>query len=303
MRKLTFRATMAALALGTCFTATQGAAQNITGPTQITGATSSVANGNGTFPLQQIRDGNTSELNGFQGANNGTGSIEFELDKTYTINQFFLWNDINVRAEGIERFTLTFLNSAGGTISTTPPLTAKPGRTPGQAVNLSSFSKINPVQIFDFPAVSGVKKVRLNVVSLLGQDNTFARRIEIREVAFNGPAGAKGMDSFRCYDLMRHSTQPEQKRINMVDQFGRTRTLLGHPVQLCNPVAMDDRSATPEQMHKEYKDHLVCYEMFDIAGDNQSVIPVQVRNKVETNNLAVGHADQICLVSDKKRTA
>lgn len=289
---------LAALVMGAGLLPTQAAAQNITGPSQIVNATSGIANGNSTFPLQQIRDGNKSELNGFQGRDNATGWIKFDLDKAYTLNQFFLWNDINVRAEGIQRFSLTFLDGSGNPISTSPAFSAKPGRTPGQAVNLSSYSPINPVQIFDFPAVAGVKSVRLNVLSLLGQDNTFRSRVEIREVAFNGPSGSGGADAMRCYDVMRRGAT-KQESFTMVDQFGQSQTLVGHAVELCNPVTLNERGVTPARMAKEFKDHLVCYEIFD-RQTRDRLQNVRVTNKLGAINLTTGHADKVCVVSDKR---
>lgn len=280
---------------------TPAMAQNIMGADQIT-PTTNIPNGNASFPIGEIADDNwrdVSPFNGFQGRNGATGAITLTFDQPYDVDQFFLWNDINTRAEGIRDFRLTFLNSSGGTVGT-ESFNAQPGRTPGAATNLNSFSRIDPVQIFRFPLKSDVSRVRLDVLSLQGRNNTYARRVEIREVAFNAPVGKNGTGSFRCYDLMEHKDEMESRRFMMVDQFGQTRTAIGHPVQLCKPVELNKRGATSEAVAKQYKDHLVCYELFDMDGRRSRPFDVRVENVIGINVLKTGHADQLCVTSTKE---
>jgi hypothetical protein len=141
-------------------------AMPVTGPSQITASTSLVSI-DSFFVINKIVDGvdlNTdmTPYNGFASAAK-TGSITLTLNNFYNLNQFFLANDINVFQEGIAGFDLDFYS--GSTLIT----------------NVSGFTAsqgIVSAQTFNFPTVSGVNKVILNITSS-------PDRIEIREVAFN----------------------------------------------------------------------------------------------------------------------
>lgn len=144
---------------------------------------STIPNGSSRFPLSQINDGiksDASPFNGFQGRNRTTGTLTFGLDQTYRLTGFKLWNDINVREEGVKKFRLEFLNASGGTIRS-QTFTAQAG--------------INGAQNFNFTAVPGVKTVKMHVDSFLPGRGIV--RTEIREVEFVGEpmrGGAGGRD-------------------------------------------------------------------------------------------------------------
>jgi hypothetical protein len=66
------------------------------------------------WTLPQISDGITSDafpFNGFASTAN-QGTITLDLIGNFDLTSFKLWNDINVRAEGIKDFRLDFFNSS-----------------------------------------------------------------------------------------------------------------------------------------------------------------------------------------------
>ncbi len=282
------RIKFAMMAVAGMISTTPVMAQNIQGPSKIT-ATANPILGNGTsrFPISEMVDGNSSDadpFNGYQASNGRTGIITLTLDQAYDLTSFYLWNDINVRAEGVQNYRLRFYDANNNVIG--PDVTGLTTNSGQVAPHITNFSKL------------GVKRVDLIVDSV--RTTTSIRRVEIREVAFQGaPARAPQAEAYRCYDLMGHRGKETNKRFTMVDQFGQSRTVIGHPVQLCNPVALNKRGATPANMAKQYKDHLVCYEIFDVDG-RQTQQNVQIQNKLETNNFITGHADQICMISSKR---
>ena len=74
-------------------------AQTVTGPVQITTATSSIPSRHPTqFPLAKIIDGisaNTTPFNGFAGQSQTVGKITFTFNGHYNLTAFRLWNGIN----------------------------------------------------------------------------------------------------------------------------------------------------------------------------------------------------------------
>ena len=120
------------------------------------------------FTVDQLADGIDNDqpvYNGF--ASNGivSGRITLTLDQAYNLSDFVLWNDVNVSAEGVRTFELTFLDGAGQSL--------------GSTGTLSAVSQVAP-QTYSFGAgVNGVKTVQLDVY-------TSSLQIEIRELAFNG---------------------------------------------------------------------------------------------------------------------
>lgn len=276
-------------------------AQTIIGPAQITGATSTIANGDPSFPLIEIRDGvtaDTGSFNGFQGANNATGTMTFTLDQPYDIDRFHLWNDINVRAEGVANFTLRFFG--GSTLLHTQSFSAQPGQVAVQDFLLST-------------TVRGVDRVEMQVDSLLAQPNTFARRVEIREVAFSGVrtgdgSGSASLDNYVCYDLLAHENSPASVRRGgasarsflMTDQFGRAQARVGHPVKVCNPVGLNDRETRPYDYHLRYKDHYVCYQLWSEQDGRPGVFNVYVDNALlGASMVSMADRDELCVKSKK----
>ena len=296
MQKLTKTIAIASVAAGAIMAVQPALAQNISGPAKLsTSVDAALGSGTSRFPLSQMTDGVNSDAgpyNGYQARNGVTGTITISLDRTYDLSSFYLWNDINVRAEGIERFSLRFYDASGNVIGSdvSNQVTAA-GQVAPKVVN---FSK------------QGVKRVDLIVHSV--RQTTGIRRVEIREVAFNGrPSGGYGppptpkATAYRCYDLMRHSGGETSRAFTMVDQFGQSRTLIGHPVELCNPVALNPgKRLRPEQMAKQYRDHLVCYEIHDQRDRRPGQQNVEVRNQLGRARLATTHADKVCLVSTKR---
>jgi len=167
--------TILSISLIVSVTATQAA---LISHTDIT-ATTSLAQSNQPgydFNINKIADGVTSDAapyNGFASSGAHTsGIITLNLSQAFDLTSFVLWNDINVVAEGITSFELSFYNGLGGLISTTGTYNVlSQGVLAGQTFNFAS-------------TVSGVSKVNLNVLSVNPHINVTG--IEIREVSFHG---------------------------------------------------------------------------------------------------------------------
>ncbi|MFM5929901.1 MAG: hypothetical protein ACKOPQ_03230 [Novosphingobium sp.] len=279
-----------ALALLAAGTASAASAQSIMGPSKIVGVTSTITNGNPTYPLSQINDGNfnaAAPFNGFQGTNDMLGTITFTLDQSYDLTQFYLWNDINVRAEGVATYMLNFYDANGNQV----------GAVGGGNVAVGSSGP----HINTFPAVNNVRRVELVVQSVQAVSQTFAKRVEIREVAFEGrpaaapPIDVKG-DHFQCYRV------PESKPLNpeklqVSDQFGRGEIVLGRPVMICNP-------STKVHNGKRYRVanpamHLVCYDIVR-QPDAPRRRGVNVNNQMGPTSFVVADRQSFCVPSIKK---
>jgi hypothetical protein len=119
--------------------------------------------------ILEIADGDTSNFNGWAGANGVTGIIRLDLlGGSYDIDSFSLWNDLNVVHEGVGDFQLHFYTAGGQFIADSAVYTAPIGQVaPG---------------VYSFAPVPNVGIVQLEVLSLLTGGSCC--RIEIREVAF-----------------------------------------------------------------------------------------------------------------------
>lgn len=286
-KKIIFGALLMAAAL-----TSPSLAQNIMGPAQITSVTSTIPGGSGTYTLPQIADNITSDttpFNGFQGQDGVTGTITFTLDKPYDIDAAYLWNDINVRAEGVGNYMYRFYTAANVLVGTSGGLSTVPGMVPVQSTVL--------------PIMANVKKVELVISSVQSQPNTYARRVEIREVAFNGkptvqepPPVPMAGDHYGCYRVAEtRALRPETLRVT--DQFGRSEVVLGRPVMVCNPSVKvhNDRTFGVENQER----HLVCY---DIArqSDQPRQRRVQVNNQMAPAVLTTNERQMFCVPSSKK---
>jgi hypothetical protein len=123
-----------------------------------------------TFVISEINDGIVSDaapFNGFAANYTLKGRITLGLDAVYDITSFLLHNDINIQAQGVRSFTLTFQDVLGNDILKTDTLFAS--------------SRFEPFEYTFGAGVKGVKTVQLDVLTSLFQ-------IEIREVQFNGTA-------------------------------------------------------------------------------------------------------------------
>jgi hypothetical protein len=271
----------------TTMLASPASAQNIMGPTKIINVTSTIPGGSGTYTLPQIADGNSSDapnFNGFQGAQNTTGVITFTLDQDYDLDAAHLWNDINVRAEGVGTYSYKFYDAAGAMVGSTGTLTAVAGQVPANVTPLS---------------VSKVRKVELVIQSIQIKPNTFSQRVEIREVAFNGKPSPKTVDvageHYQCYRILEAPTLAPEN-IVVADQFGKSQIVLARPIMLCNPSF---------KMHngKKYgvlnqKVHQVCYSELK-PMDQKPMRRVRVANQFTTAEMSVGPRQMFCVPSYK----
>ena len=167
---------LALLTLSTMVAAQPAQAVLIIGPDEITASTDIDFNG-GFGSIEQLTDGigldvdgsdGISPFNGY-GPNAQEGTITFTLAHIYTITDFILANDINVQAEGVRTFQLSFYNSEDELISSTESMTALAG--------------VVAPQIFNVGEIENVARIQLQIFDVY-TDNV--ARIEIREVAFDG---------------------------------------------------------------------------------------------------------------------
>ncbi len=135
------------------------------------------------FTIDKLNDGITEprhipELgpNGFV-SSEPKGTITFDFVKEFDLSSFILWNDVNVKEEGIKDFHLEFFDKSNNLISTYGPGSAPLGQI---APEEYAFDKV-------IPAVSRVNLVVSNSYSEI------YNRIEIREVAFTGTPSAKSV--------------------------------------------------------------------------------------------------------------
>jgi hypothetical protein len=267
-------------------------AQNIIGPAQIVTVTSTIPGGSGTYTLPRIANTVTNDISpfdGFQGQDGVTGTISFTLDKPYDIDAAHLWNDINVRAEGVGAYSYRFYDPSNNLVGTQGAFSTTPGQV--------------PAHVNSFAPVLNVKRVELVVASVQSQPNTYARRVEIREVAFNGkptvqepPPVPMAGDHFGCYRVAEsRALRPETLRVT--DQFGRSEIVLGRPVMVCNPSVKlhNDRTFGVENRER----HLVCY---DIARqtDQPRRRRVDINNQMAPAQLVTNERQMFCVPSSKK---
>lgn len=140
-----------------------------------------------TYSIEQISDGISVDCaptcNGFT-TTAKTGPINFSFNEPHDIDSFKLWNDVNIRKEGIKTFYLEFKNTSNA-ILTSEEFEAVSGQA--------------DVQIFTFPKIQDVVSVKLNVLSSLLETGptpttrTFAERIEVREIGFTGTPASSGL--------------------------------------------------------------------------------------------------------------
>ena len=100
----------------------------IQGPSLIT-PTTSIAScgaicGGKIWDINEIADGDTSNLNGFAGLDGVVGIITLDLVGNFDLESFSLWNDVNVLREGVGTFKLNFLDELDNLIESSSTLIA-----------------------------------------------------------------------------------------------------------------------------------------------------------------------------------
>jgi len=167
-----------AIALFAALSATGGTlaqAETFIGGSQISPSTSLVARIR--FPIEEIADGITNDTppyNGFASVS-PAGTITLDLNHSYDLDGFVLWNDINVFAEGISHFQLDFFDAALNLLGSSPIFLAPKGQ-------------VAPAT-FSFAQQSNVSRVNLRVID---SNVGIATQIEIREVGFLSPVPEPG---------------------------------------------------------------------------------------------------------------
>lgn len=157
--------------------ATHAVANEIKGG-QITPSTSMPGHPN--YPLSAIVDGVTADgpvnFNGYVALGQQAGAIKLTFDNPYTLNGFKLWNDVNVRKEGVKSFSLELFDQNGNFITLLGPFATQIGKV--------------DANVYEFAPTANVKSVQLIVHSVFTE--TAIRRIEIRELSFTTPGSPRG---------------------------------------------------------------------------------------------------------------
>jgi hypothetical protein len=96
---------------------------------------------------------------------------------------------------------------------------------------------------------------------------------------------------YQCYDILSHDSR-ESRDVQLVDQFGDSRGLVGHPVRLCNPVDKNGEESPNRDVH------LVCYAIRTEPGIQ--VRSVIISNQFGEDRLFVGERDTLCVPSKKQ---
>jgi hypothetical protein len=262
---------------------TPAVAQNIMGPSQIISVTTTITSSSG-YPLSQIADGISANptFNGFAGDANAIGTITFTFDKPYDLDQSYLWNDINVQAEGVKTYKFNFFDSSNTLIGTTAIFSVTTGQIPAHIEGIS---------------VDDVKTVEMVVISIQGQAQL--KRVEIREVAFNGiptlpPVDVPG-EHEQCYRVIQGKKLAPTK-IKVADQFGKTEIVLGMPVMLCNPSAKFHNGMMYEPINPQL--HKVCYQIVNRLRP-QRARKVRISNQFTTKEMTVVTREMFCVPSHK----
>lgn len=128
--------------------------------------------GKPVWPIAEISDGiivDGAPFNGFAGLTGALGTISLDLNGTFDISGFSLWNDINIVNEGVRSFRLDFYNAANASVGSSAVLSA-----------VSKFASNDYTFASPFTRVSRVDMVILGI----------SGRVEIREVGFNGAPSA-----------------------------------------------------------------------------------------------------------------
>ncbi len=148
-------------------------ADYIIGSSMITPSTTLLPAYTASYQIDEMCDGITSDaspFNGFAAKSGELGTIQLELTDPYDLEDFVLWNDINVHQEGIHEFRLEFFDENDGLVDISPDF-------------IGPFGDSDPMVYF-LGEVKNVKRVDLVVISVY--ESEYFDRIEIREVAFHG---------------------------------------------------------------------------------------------------------------------
>jgi hypothetical protein len=95
---------------------------------------------------------------------------------------------------------------------------------------------------------------------------------------------------YECYNVDDPRPSPERKVV-LQDQFGRSETVAGKPVLLCNPVSKNREPV------KDRLTHLVCYEIRERRAAPKRVEAV---NQFGIDTLSVDVPRMLCVPSLKR---
>ena len=273
--KTSLRATL--IAAAALATAASASAQ------ELTYTPSKIANVNDHpfFPLSEINDGISDDIppdyNGFI-TRTGNPTLGFDFGGKVNVTGMKLWDDVNVRAEGVASFTARFYDAADSVVLT----------------YTAAGPDIGQVEESDYVFVAeDVVRAEIDFVAkdLFG--------IEIRELTFFGSEpGAFVPIDYACTDLLDHEKAAYRKEIRFEDGLGQApKTVVGQPVSLCLPSNVQDRTIDV----KPVKNFLVCYEAAEIESNRRLEGRFPIINNLEDNVIVTGGLGTICMASTPNR--
>jgi hypothetical protein len=106
-----------------------------------------------------------------------------------------------------------------------------------------------------------------------------------------GPQPVKGLDHYQCY-VVKPARKLRERRVSLLDQFGKSRPTVVRMVSLCAPV----RKNTVPVRNK--RDHLVCYQLRSAHAFR--VRHVGIVNQFGKTDLTVVSPQTLCLPSLKR---
>jgi CARDB len=105
------------------------------------------------------------------------------------------------------------------------------------------------------------------------------------------PKPVKGLDHYQCY-VVKPTRKLRERRVSLLDQFGKSRPIVVRMVSLCTPV----RKNTVPIRNK--RDHLVCYQLR--SRQTFRARHVGIVNQFGKGELTVVSPERLCLPSLKR---
>jgi hypothetical protein len=106
-----------------------------------------------------------------------------------------------------------------------------------------------------------------------------------------GPLPVKGLDHYQCY-VVKPARKLRERRVSLLDQFGKSRPTVVRMVSLCAPV----RKNTVPIRNK--RDHLVCYQLRSSQTFRSRLVGIV--NQFGKGDLTVVRPERLCLPSLKR---
>lgn len=105
------------------------------------------------------------------------------------------------------------------------------------------------------------------------------------------PQPVKGLDHYQCY-VVKPARKLRERRVSLLDQFGKSRPIVVRMVSLCAPVRKN------KEPIRNKRDHLVCYQLRSRQTFRSR--HVGIVNQFGKGDLTVVSPERLCLPSLKR---